>query len=96
MTNLEGGPERPQTLLERLQAERPGKRVINTAIEKLTDPDEIREFAMQYDGLMKETLEDYSEEAVRANISFAVGNYDEETRDRWAQVLSESGSEEER
>ena len=44
MKNIEGGPQAPRNLLEELQAEKPDRNVVFTAIEQLEGNAQKREF----------------------------------------------------
>ena len=89
MKNIEGGPgpRTPKNLLEKLQAEKPGRNVAFTAIEQLKDEAQMREFFQQYVESLKGAVEEDPEAVARQNIGYIVGYYDRETADRWMKAL---------
>ncbi len=87
MKNLEEVPEKPQNLLQKLQAEKPNWDVTYTAIDQLEDEAQIQEFFLQYVGLLKSSVEEDPEAAALKNIGYAIGSFDRETADRWMRAL---------
>ena len=87
MKNIEGGPRTPKNLLEKLQAEKPGRNDAFTAIEQLKDEAQMREFFQQYVESLKGAVEEDPEAVARQNIGYIVGYYDRETADRWMKAL---------
>ena len=87
MKNFEKGPEAPQNLLQKLQAEKPDRNVAFTAIEQLKDEAQMREFFEQYVESLKGAVEEDPEAVARQNIGYIVGYYDKETADRWMKAL---------
>jgi len=84
---IEGGPQVPKNLLEKLQAKEPDRDVAFTAIEELKDKAQIREFFQQYVELLKGAVEEDPEAVARQNIGYIVGYYNKETVDRWMGAL---------
>lgn len=82
-------------LIEKLKEEKPGRNYVFTAIETLTDPQEIKQFYSEYIvELKKETKapcdpKDDPKTVANSNIGYIVGYYDKATADRWMKTLSD-------
>ena len=86
-------------LIERLKREKPNRNVVFTAIEKLTEPEEIRKFYRQYVDYLRAEAKDIEvknnpENVARCNINYIVGYYitqnDHEVEQRWMNALNEN------
>lgn len=77
----------PENLLKKLQAKKPNRNVVFTAVEQLKDEAQIREFFQQYVEWLKSSVEQDPEAVARQNIGYVVGYYNKETADRWMKVL---------
>ena len=75
------------TLVEDMIKKRPDKNVVNTAIETLTTPEEVRRFHGEYRTYME--AEGYTAKIADRNIGYILGYYGEKEWDLWYGTLEE-------
>ena len=80
------------SLLQKLEKAKPGRNVVFTAVENLTDPTQMRQFYNEYVGYLRqhgnsEQIRQNPESVANNNIGYIVGYYDKETADRWMKAI---------
>jgi hypothetical protein len=75
------------TLFEDMVNSDPKRNPVFTAIEKLKDPKDIKQFALEYEEYMIENSNDQTRgrerEVARSNIGYILGYYSDDVMKRW-------------
>ena len=80
-------------LMEKLKRAEPEYNVVFTAVKKLTDPTEMKQFYQEYVAHLRQNdssaeVRANPESVANRNIGYIVGYYDKETADRWMNTIS--------
>jgi len=80
------------SLMEKLQEAKPDRNVVFTAVERLTDPTEMKQFYQEYVAYLRqhgdsEKVRANPESVANENIGYIVGYYDRETAERWMNTI---------
>jgi hypothetical protein len=91
MRELRAKGEGAMTLFQKVWDKDPKRNVVFTAIDMLTDPDEIRQFIKEYEDWMLKNADGTAKgkgvETARKNVGYILGYYGDETQKLWYSAL---------